>query len=210
MSPTPSQIWNQRYARQELVRQDDWLLPWRERLQALPRPRSALDLGCGDGFETARLADWGFAVTATDIAEQALARSRERTPTAQHLLADARAMPMLADASFDLVIAHLSLHYFDRAGTLAAFGEVARLLRPGALLLACVNAEDDLNYGAPTGAAQSWELSLVDGVPKQFFGEAKLREALGSGRYEIESLHKRSTLRYGAPKSLWELAARRV
>jgi len=207
---TPSTIWNQRYAKQELVQQDDWLLPWQERLR---RMASALDVGCGDGFETARLTAWGLAVTATatDIAEQALARSRERTPAARHLLADARAMPELADASFDLVIAHLSLHYFDRAGTLATFAELARVLKkPGGLLLACVNADDDFNYGAPVDAGAGWDLTLVDGVPKQFFSEAKLREALAPACYEIESLNKRSTLRYGAPKSLWELAARRV
>lgn len=206
MTP-PSTIWNQRYARQELVQQDDWLLPWHERLRLM---HTALDVGCGDGFETARLADWGLQVTATDIAEQALARSRNRTPAARHLLADVRSMPELADAGFDLVIAHLSLHYFDRAGTLATFAELARVMKSGSLLLACVNADDDVNYGAPVDAAASWELSVVDGVPKQFFSEAKLREALGSGLYEIESLNKRSTLRYGAPKSLWELAARRL
>lgn len=204
---TPSTIWNQRYAKQELVQQDDWLLPWQARLQRLA---SALDVGCGEGLETARLSDWGLQVTATDIAEQALLRSRERTPGARHLLADARAMPELVDASFDLVVAHLSLHYFDRAGTLAAFAELARVLKPGGLLLACVNADDDRNYGAPPDAAMSWELSIVDGVPKQFFSEAKLREVLDAGPYEVESLNKRSTLRYGAPKSLWELAARRV
>lgn len=203
----PSTIWNQRYAKQELVQQDDWLLPWHEQLRSM---KTALDVGCGDGFETERLTSWGLAVTATDIAEQALARSRERTPAARHLLADARAMPELEHAGFDLVIAHLSLHYFDRAGTLAAFAELARVLKSGGLLLACVNADDDRNYGAPAKASAGWDLTVIDGVPKQFFSEIKLCEALGSGLYEIESLNKRSTLRYGAPKSLWELAARRI
>jgi SAM-dependent methyltransferase len=200
-----SQIWNRRYARQALAQPDDWLQAWQQRLQTLG---SALDVGCGDGQETARLQAWGWTVTATDIAEQALARSRQRTPEARHLLADARAMPMLDDASFDLVIAHLSLHYFDRAGSLQAFAELARVLRPGGLLLACVNADDDRHYGAPDDTS-GWDLVMVDGVPKQFFTEAKLREALGC-HYRIESLLKRSSLRYGAPKSLLEVAAEKL
>lgn len=206
----PRSIWNARYAAQELVSADDWLERWRPRLPA-PDAGPALDIGCGDGFETARLTEWGYAVTATDIADEALARSARRSPTATHVLADARSMSMLGDAGFALAIAHLSLHYFDRAGTAAAFAEIARALRPGGLLLACVNADDDLNYGAPAdgSAAASWELVAVDGVPKQFFSEAKLREALDPARWSIESLDRRSTARYGALKSVRELVALR-
>lgn len=201
---SPAEIWNRRYALAADVLADDWLAPWQAELQTLS---TALDIGCGDGFETARLAAWGLQVTATDIAEQALARSAARTPQARHLLADARAMSDLADGSFDLVLAHLSLHYFDRRGTQQAFNELARVLRTGGLLLACVNADDDVNYGAPADAS-GWELVIVDGVPKQFFGEAKLREVLPPG-LTIERVMKRRSGRYGAPKSLWELAARK-
>lgn len=206
----PRSIWNARYAAQALVSADDWLERWRPRLPA-PDAGPALDIGCGDGFETARLTDWGYAVTATDIAEQALARSRQRSPAATHLLADARSMPTLPAAHFALALAHLSLHYFDRTGTAAAFAEIARVLQPGGLLLACVNADDDLNYGAPAdgSAAANWDLVTVDGVRKQFFSEAKLREMLDPTRWSIERLDRRSTLRYGAPKSVLELAARR-
>jgi len=47
----------------------------------------------------------------------------------------------------------------------------------------------------------------ADGLPKQFFTEAKLREALGPG-FEILHISKRQSLRYGAAKSVWDFAAR--
>lgn len=205
-SPDAQSIWNQRYARQEVASDEDWLQAWDA---LLPRSGTALDLGCGDGFETARLLSRSLAVTAVDIAEQALARSRQRNPQAQHLVADARQLHGLADASFDLVLAHLSLHYFDKADSLRAFGEVARVLKPQGLLLAGLNADDDVNYGAPPDAS-GWALTPVDGVPKQFFTEAKLQELLIASGLQAVQLRKRSSLRYGAPKSLWELAARKT
>lgn len=201
----PRSVWNERYARQTLAHDEDWLQPWDG---LLPRAGSALDLGCGDGHETTRLLARGLAVTAVDIAEQALARARQRNPQALHLQADARHLEGIANGSFDLVLAHLSLHYFDRSDSLRAFAEVARVLKPQGLLLAGLNADDDMNYGAPADAT-GWALTTVDGVPKQFFTEAKLRELLAATGLQVVQLQKRVSLRYGAPKSLWEVAARK-
>lgn len=202
----PKAVWNGRYARQALACDEDWLQAWDA---LLPRSGAALDLGCGDGLETTRLLDRGLAVTAVDISEQALARAGQRNPQAQHRRSDARDLVGMADSSFDLVLAHLSLHYFDRADSLRAFAEVARVLKPQGLLLAGLNADDDVNYGAPADAS-GWGLTMVDGLPKQFFTEAKLLELLTATSLQAVQLRKRQSLRYGAPKSLWELVARKA
>ena len=200
----PSAVWDRRYAAHPLSRQEAWLTGWQHRL---PGVRRALDIGCGDGWETAALLELGVDVTGIDISAEALARCRRHSPRARHLLADVRAMPMLRDGEFDLAVAQLSLHYFDREDTRRALCEIARVLAPEGKLIGCVNAEDDWHYGAPDDAS-SWALTPVDGVAKQFFTRAKLEEVL-TACFEIEHLDKRTLSRYGRPKSVWEFFCRR-
>ena len=198
-APSPSDIWNRRYAAQPLSQDEAWLSDWQHRL---PGVRRALDIGCGDGWETAALLELGVEVTGIDISAEALARCRLQSPRARHVLADVRAMPMLADGEFDLAVAQLSLHYFDRGDTQRALCEIARVLAPGGRLIGCVNAEDDWHYGAPDDAS-SWALTIVDGVAKQFFTREKIEDVLAAC-FDIEHLDKRTLSRYGKPKSVWE------
>lgn len=200
----PADVWDRRYAAHPLSRQEAWLSGWQHRL---PGVRRALDVGCGDGWETAALLELGVDVTAMDISAEALARCRAQSPRARHVLADARAMPMLADGEFDLAVAQLSLHYFDRDDTCRALCEVARVLAPGGKLIGCVNASDDWHYGAPDDAT-AWQLVVVDGVAKQFFTREKLEDVL-SACFEIDHLDKRTLSRYGRPKSVWEFLCRK-
>ncbi|WP_416757144.1 class I SAM-dependent methyltransferase [Roseateles sp. So40a] len=200
----PADVWDQRYAAHPLSRQEAWLSGWQHRL---PGVRRALDIGCGDGWETAALLELEVEVTATDISAEALARCRQQSPRARHVLADVRAMPMLADGEFDLAVAQLSLHYFDREDTCRALCEIARVLAPEGKLIGCVNAEDDWHYGAPDEAA-SWTLTTVDGVAKQFFTREKLEDVL-TACFDIDHLNKRTLSRYGKPKSVWEFFCHR-
>lgn len=194
-----SDVWDRRYAAQTLSQDEAWLSGWQHRL---PGVRRALDIGCGDGWETAALLELGVEVTGIDISAEALARCRRQSPRARHVLADVRAMPMLADGEFDLAVAQLSLHYFDHDDTQRALCEIARVLAPGGRLIGCVNAEDDWHYGAPDDAS-SWALTVVDGVAKQFFTRGKIEDVLAAC-FDIEHLAKRTLSRYGKPKSVWE------
>ena len=94
--------------------------------------QKVLDVGCGSGALSCRLAKMGARVTAIDITEAAVALAR-RNARAQGLDMDIVRMDAedmaLPPASFDFVFSWGVLHHTDDIG--AAFREVSRVLRPG-------------------------------------------------------------------------------
>ncbi|HUD13547.1 MAG TPA: methyltransferase domain-containing protein [Terracidiphilus sp.] len=90
-----------------------------------------LDLGCGDGQLTQRIAATGARVLGVDTSPQMVAAARARGVTAEQ--ADAQALPY-PDASFDAVFSNAALHWVrDQDGMMAA---VHRVLKPGARFVA--------------------------------------------------------------------------
>src|SRR3954449_8734100 len=94
------------------------------------RPRDVLELAAGTGVLTAamlaRLPE--ARVTATDLNVAMVDVGSARVPAARWQQADAMQLPF-GDASFDLVACQFGVMFFpDRP---AAYGEVARVLRPG-------------------------------------------------------------------------------
>jgi len=95
------------------------------------RGLDVLDLGCGTGRWTARLATAGAHVTALDFSAGMLARAREKLPAGaavrfiEHDIA--RPLP-LADAAFDRVLCALVLDHVQAPNQL--FREMARVCRP--------------------------------------------------------------------------------
>lgn len=98
--------------------------------------KDVLDLGCGAGVEVVRFARAGARVVGVDIADSAVALTRQNLAqqglTARVEVADGEALPF-ADASFDFVFAHGVIQYTDNDRALAA--EVRRVLRPGGVAL---------------------------------------------------------------------------
>jgi SAM-dependent methyltransferase len=89
-----------------------------------------LDLGCGDGAMTRRLAAAGARVIGAEADAAAVARVG-----AQIDVIEARAEDLpFAVASFDAVLMLKSLHHVPVALMPQALAEVARVLRPGGLL----------------------------------------------------------------------------
>jgi len=88
-----------------------------------------LELGCGTGEFTRRLAEEGSCLVALDLSAELLARARPKVPPsrARFLRADAMTLPF-PDASFDAVYGCSVLHHLDPETALA---EVRRVLRPG-------------------------------------------------------------------------------
>lgn len=97
------------------------------------RPERLLEIGCGTGIATRRVADAipeHAEYVVTDLIPDMLDFAKAHTHTARPLswqLADVTALPF-KDNRFDLIISQLSVMFFDRP---KAFREVCRVLQPG-------------------------------------------------------------------------------
>jgi malonyl-CoA O-methyltransferase len=101
------------------------------------RPDTILDLGAGTGHSSRALkrAHPRALVVAADIAPGMLARAKAQSRWLrrfERVRADAYTLPF-REGSFDLVFSSLMLQWCDDLD--AAFGEIARVLKPGGLLL---------------------------------------------------------------------------
>ena len=92
---------------------------------------SILDLGCGDGQLTRRIAAAGAVVTAIDASPQMVAAARARGIAADHGPAESLPYP---DGSFDAVFSNAVLHWVR--GQDEMMHQVRRVLRPGSRFVA--------------------------------------------------------------------------
>lgn len=60
----------------------------------------------------------------------------------------------IADKKYSLIIADLSLHYFNNETTIHIMKEIKRILKDGGVLLARVASVNDFNFGAGQGEKQ--------------------------------------------------------
>ena len=95
-------------------------------------PRAALDVGCGEGRFCRMMTQQGVAVSGIDPTIPLIDQARRMDPTGDYHVAGADALPF-ADASFDLVVAYLTLIDIDDIHR--AIPEMVRVLRPGGHLL---------------------------------------------------------------------------
>ena len=128
-----------------------------------------LDLGCGIGYDSYYLTQRGLDVIACDFSEMALSRIKENVENVETMLLDFSEKLPFEDESFDLVIADLSLHYFDTKTTEKIMKEIKRIIAPKGFLLARVNSIYDVNHGAGEGEKIEDNFYFVKGYNKRFF-----------------------------------------
>ena len=107
-----------------------------------------LDLGCGIGADTLYLIERGYSVSSCDFADDALTNIKNNIPNSNTLHLDMRDYFPFEKNSYSLVIADLSLHYFNNETTIHIMNEIKRILKPSWILLARVASVNDFNYGA--------------------------------------------------------------
>lgn len=102
--------------------------PWI--LERIPHKGTLLDVGCGAGFLTNRMAQEGFQVTGIDLSPESLkvAERYDKSKTVKYVKADACHLPF-PDESFDVVT---TLDFLEHVPTPAdVVKECARVLKPG-------------------------------------------------------------------------------
>ena len=205
-----SREWNRIYSRIDGMSagEDAWLERWRNVLdtsQGFP----VLDLGCGDGHDARFLTERGFPVIATDFSEKALEITRRTAPAAKTQNVDlTRGLPF-PDASFGVIVASLSLHYFPWQQTTEILAEVRRCLQPGGRLLARFNSTRDPRYRAAEKQHIEDNYYLIGGLPRRLLDKQDL-DALFEKGWEILAAEERTICRYGGNKLAWEVAAAKV
>lgn len=100
-----------------------------------------LDLCCGTGQVSAKLAEDGFSVTGVDISDGMLSIARSNAPTAEFIKADA--VNLNLDRKFDLVISFFdSMNHILEADELKqCFASVRKMLKSGASFIFDLNDE---------------------------------------------------------------------
>jgi ubiquinone/menaquinone biosynthesis C-methylase UbiE len=145
------------------------------------RPRRVLDLGCGTGLLSARLAGEiaDVRVVGCDYSNGMLRHAAARSHRAVWVQGDALQLPFRA-ASFDTVVSTEAFHWFpDQA---AALAEMHRVLLPGGrVLVALINPPLE---AVGTGV---WLGSRLVGQPFYWPTRRRMRELLAGAGFRVES-----------------------
>lgn len=144
-----------------------------------PKTGKVLDLGAGQGQDSRFFAEHGYDVTSTDLEQTALDLSKAKLTgkladkvTLQQV--DLREELPFENDTFDVVYAHLSLHYFDSETTRRIVDQVRRVLKPGGVFAFFVNATTDPEYG--TGTELEPDYFQIDGMAKRYFSTKTARK----------------------------------
>ena len=124
-----------------------------------PHDKTILDLGCGSGYLSRRLARQGGRLTADDSSLRMIENARSHDPENSlhiaYLHCDVRKMDTLARESFDLVFANMSL--MDMEDAEGAIRETSRVLKKGGRFVASISHPCFDN-----GSNSAWLVEKVD------------------------------------------------
>ena len=156
-------------------------------VESLEAAGSALDLGCGDGRLSARLA--ADELTLADVSAVALGRASRRLPAARAVELEPDSALPLPDGAFDLVLCAETIEHVRDVQLLLS--EARRVLRPGGALAVTTPA-----HGRLTGAdilLRGFESRFDPLSPHlRFLTRRSLRSLLEALGFELRELRAES------------------
>lgn len=163
-------------------KQQDWIdkpsIFAEQAIKYFPESGRVLELGAGQAQDGCFFASKGYEVTATDIEDSALElaskKASDKGVNIDTKKVDLREELPFEDQSFDVVYAHLSLHYFDYETTVRLFGEIQRVLKAGGVLAFLSNSVNDPEY--KTGEELEPDYFQIDKTAKRYLSEKSARD----------------------------------
>ncbi|MBC7581586.1 class I SAM-dependent methyltransferase [Aeromicrobium sp.] len=169
------QYWDKahdKYAATDWIDKPSLFAEWA--LQYLPHGGALLDLGAGQAQDSCFFAGKGFDVIATDLSAHALDLAKAKFLAAEFQVVN-MAMPLpYSDEQFEVVYAHLSVHYFDSSQTHKLFAEIRRVLKPGGVFAALCNSDQDPEISE--GQEIEPNYIEIDGITKRYFNPNDAKE----------------------------------
>ncbi|MBW0146923.1 malonyl-ACP O-methyltransferase BioC [Marinobacter arenosus] len=162
------------------------------------RPLRILDLGCGTGWFTRRLANlWPSArVTGVDLSPEMIRKASEQSgPELDWLVADADALP-LRDHSFDIVFSNLMIQWCADPGQVLA--QCRRLLKPGGRLMVSTLLDGTLHELVGAWAAADPGQPHVNRFESESFLRERVTDELPGASIDTRTLQ----LSYTSPMAL--------
>ena len=185
---------------------DLWLDEYKDILEQ-NKKNTILDLGCGIGADTLYLLERGYDVLSCDFSNEALKSIQDNIPNSKTLYLDMMKDFPIADNSYSLIIADLSLHYFDNATTIHIMNEIKRILKQDGILLARVASVNDFNFGAGVGEELEKNYYFEGDYTKRFFDLEDVNKYFGIiGCVETqETQMTRNEIEYSKSKMLYKI-----
>jgi len=184
--------------------------PWLDEHADLIQPGLlVLDLGCGNGDDSLELTRMGLRVVAFDQSLISLKNARHRAPDIRIVRGDMRKRLPFDNQYFDVVVASLSIHYFDWKQTEHIASEVHRVLKTDGWFVCRVNRVGDVNFSYGQGEEVEPEYFEVrPGHRKRFFSEDTMRSLLQRD-FSIDSIVPRLSMRWKKEKQTLVARAQR-
>lgn len=200
------EYWNKKLNKEKVdFTEDNWIEKYRDILNAIHKGK-ALDLGCGLGQDTLFLTKEGFDVVSADISLRALFELKKKCPNATTIQLDMTQKLPFEDATFDLVYANLSTHYYNKKDTMYLYNEVKRILKKGGYFIGRVNS-DKTNQNVTASFEKIEENYYFNKRYFRYFTKEQF-DSLFLG-WDIIVLQENKIERWEKPKVLWEFIVRK-
>ena len=190
---------------------DLWLDEYKDILEQ-NKDKEILDLGCGIGADTLYLLERGYNVLSCDFSNEALKSIQDNIPNSKTLYLDMMKDFPVEDNTYSLIIADLSLHYFDNETTIHIMKEIKRILKKGGILLSRVASVNDFNFGAGAGKQLEKNYYFEGDYTKRFFDLEDVNKFFGIiGSVEAEETQMtRNEEEYSKAKKLYKVKVKKL